>query len=134
MSFDYARSQATAARLLARFGQRVVLRKRGARIGGSASNPTFDDPAYWNMTAVDTEERARDRDGTLIGQSLRTLYVAVRDDMVAPEKGDAVLIAPGNEAVVAEGEPFTGAAHAVLEVRRVAPGGTVVLWECDLET
>lgn len=114
MTFDYARSRATAERLLARFGQSATLRK--ITTSGPEYAPVLTETDS-TITVVDLERRVRDADGTLVGQSLRTLYVSTSAGET-PEKGDKVVIG--------------GVQHDIAEVRTLAPGGTVVMWECDI--
>lgn len=114
MTFDYAKSAATAKRLIAQFGQSVTLRQVSNSGTEYAPTQTTTDTA---ITAVDLNMRARDLNGTLVGETLRTLYVATGAG-VAPGKGDKIQIG--------------GAWHEIAEVRPLAPGGTVVMWEVDL--
>lgn len=114
MTFDYARSKATAERLIARFGGEATLRKRTS--SGPDYAPTLTLTEH-TITAVDLNQRLRDAGGALVGQSLRTLYVSTAAG-VTPEKGDKVVI--------------DGSEHEIAEVRTLAPGGTTVMWECDL--
>ena len=123
MSFDYARPKATAERLLARFGQTCTLRKI-TNIG------TEFDPAQTttdaDITAVDLSQRLRDRDGTLVGQTLRSLYVSTAAG-VTPKKCDSVAVGVA-KASVTSSTPFI----EIAEVRPLSPGGVNLMWEVDL--
>jgi len=124
MTFDYARPKATAERLLARFGQTCTLRKI-TNIGTEFDPVQMTTDA--DVTAVDLNQRIRDRDGTLIGQTLRTLYVSTAAS-VTPEKGDSVAVGVA-KASVAISTPFI----EIAEVRLLSPGGTSLMWEVDLQ-
>jgi len=123
MTFDYARPQATAERLLARFGQTCTLRK-------TANFGTEFDPLQTttdeDVTAVDRNRRLRDRDGTLIGQNLRTLYVSTAAGKT-PNKGDEVAVGVDKASVTSD-TPFI----EIAEVRPLSLGGVNLMWEVDL--
>jgi len=116
VAFNYERTKATAERLIARFGGPATLRKLTATGPDYAPTLTATDTT---ITVVDLSQRLRDAGGVLVGQSLRTLYVSTAAG-VTPEKGDKVVIG--------------GTEHEISEVRTLAPGGTTVMWECDLVT
>jgi len=115
-TFDYAKTQATAERLLARFGQTVTLRKAGATTG-DAWAPVPGTPSDTDIIVADFEERRRDEDGRLTGEAMRTLYVSTSTG-VAPEPNDQVQIG--------------GEWHVILAVRPLRPAGTALLYEADL--
>lgn len=117
MSFNYAKSVATAQRLIARFGFTATLRKEGVK-SGPANNPTWGPPSEHQITVVDTSERIRDQDGRLVGQTMRTLLVSATGEV--PSDDDKIIIA--------------GKTHEISEVRPLAPGGVSVLYEVDLKT
>ena len=114
MTFDYARSAQTAQRLIARFGQSATLRQITNSGTEYAPTQTETDTA---ITVVDLNQKVRDASGTLVGQSMRTLYVSTSAG-VTPAKGDKVVIG--------------GTEHEIAQVRALAPGGVNVMWECDL--
>lgn len=113
MAFNYAGARATAAGLIANFGQSATLHKVTA--GGTEFSPTLTE-ADFTITVVDLDQKIRDASGTLIGQSMRTLYIDATG--AVPEKGDAVTVG--------------GLRHEIAEVRTLNPGGTTVLYEADL--
>jgi hypothetical protein len=123
MTFDYARPKATAKRLLARFGQTCTLRK--ITNIGTGFDP-IQEPTDADVTAVDLNQRIRGRDGTLIGQTLRTLYVSTAAG-ITPEKGDSVAVGVA-KASVTSATPFI----EIAEVRPLSPGGVNLMWEVDL--
>lgn len=114
MTFNYARSRATAERLIARFGTTATLRQ--ITNSGTEWAPTQTETDT-TITVVDLEREVRDAAGTLTGQSKRTLYVSTAAG-VTPEKDDKIVIG--------------GTEHEIAEVRTLAPGGTTVMWEVDL--
>lgn len=122
MSFDYARANLTASRLIEAFGQTATLRKPGTTTG-PAYDPTPGTPTFSAVTVVDLNERVRDRTGTLTGQTMRTLYIAA--DGVTVGKGDRIMLGS-----VSTDAAFDGS--EIMEVRTLAPGGTVVMYEADL--
>ena len=122
---DYVKSEATAQRLIAKFGQRAYLSKAGD-ITGTAYNPTFGPTTDWPITVVDISERVRDRDGTLVESAGHSLIVSTEGlDLVTLTKGDSIYIG-------ASGYPETMTAFEIAEVRPLNPGGTVILHEVDL--
>lgn len=116
MRFDYSRPRSTADRLLSRFGKTAVLEKPGEP-SGPAWDPVPGEPTQHEITVLEFNERVRDRSGTLIGQSVTTLYVSTSAG-VAPEKADRVQV--------------DGSWYEIDEARRLAPGPTVLMWEVDL--
>ena len=114
--FDYVRTKATAERLIGKFGQSATLRQVTNSGDSWAPTQTATDTT---IIVVDLNERMRDSSGTLEGQTRRTLLVSTSAG-VEPGKGDKVLIG--------------GKEHEVSEVRPLAPGGTVILYEVDLAT
>ena len=120
---DYSANAATANRLIGKYGRDCTLRKQGAPTGpGYAPVPgaTTDHP----IVAADFTISHMDRDGAaLVRVTTRTLLVRAAEG-VAPEKDDKVLLS---------GDLGTDPGwYAIAEVRPLAPGGTVVLYEVDL--
>lgn len=113
MNFDYARIRGTAERLLERFGQTATLLKPGEMVG-----PEWDrEPGLateYTITVVDENNMRRDMSGTLIGEAVHALIVST-SARVEPEQADRVRIG--------------GRVLEITEVRPLAPGGTVLLWE-----
>lgn len=131
MTFDYAKSRATASRLILRFGQPATLRK--IENVGDEWTPTQTETDT-TITAVDLNEQVRDNSGTLVGRTRRTLYVSTSAG-IAPAKGDKVFVGLDKGAVAALTEQEQSEViHEVDEVRPLAPGGTDVFWEVDLVT
>jgi hypothetical protein len=114
MTFNYARAKATAERLIANFGQTATLRQISK--GGDEWAPSLTETDT-SVTVVDLNREVRDAAGTLTGQTKRTLYVSTAAG-VTPAKGDKVVIG--------------GTEHEIDVVRTLAPGGTTLMWECEL--
>lgn len=117
MSFDYAKTAATATRLLQRFGQSATLkRETGTRY----------DPATGAMVAVAAEcpciaavldYTARDIDGTLIQQGDKRVLIGPYINLT-PQAGDVI-------------ELSTGASVTVIAVTTTAPAGRAVLFDAQ---
>jgi hypothetical protein len=114
--FNYTRAAATAKRLIARFG------RVGSYIevtnSGTEYSPTLSKADPVAVTFVDLDQELRDASGSLVGQSVRTLYVSTGQD-VTPKKGDLFVI----DAVDLR----------VDRIKPLAPGGDVVFWEVYIE-
>ncbi|MBF9050642.1 hypothetical protein GTA62_14690 [Roseobacter sp. HKCCD9010] len=104
----------------------VSLIRPGTQTGPDYA-PTFGPPTAHALTVIEDIERVRDRDGTLIGQSIRTLLVST-DAEFAPTKADAIWFGMPSDWTDDQVK------HQIIEVRPLAPGGTVLLWEIDLAT
>lgn len=84
------------------------------------------------LTIVDLNKRVHDNPGTLIGQTLRTLLVSASAG-VTIAKADKVAVGLTAALVATAEAAFEPVAwHEIAEVRPLAPGGTVLLWEVDL--
>lgn len=124
--FDYAEARTVATELIAEFGAPAVLRKQGASTG-PAYDPTPGTATFHQLTVVDLEQRLKDREGSLIGETTRTLYIAAEG--VEPAKGDRVKL--GATAAGMTDAAFTGYME-IAEVRKTSPSGIVVMYEADL--
>lgn len=114
-AFDYAEARAVAEELIAEFGASATLRKKA--VTGSGANPTVTTTDY-PTAVVDLEIKQRDRDGTLVGEATRTLYISTAGLSVAPEKRDTVQV--------------KGVWCEIAEVRPLSPANVVVLYEVSL--
>lgn len=113
-TFDYARSEATAQRLIAFFGQDVSLIKKTNT--GTAWSPTQTEETT-TVKAVDLDEMARD-EGQSSGTETRRKLLVSTSAGVTVEKGDKFEIASKQ--------------HEIEEVRTLRPGGTTLLYEAFL--
>lgn len=84
------------------------------------------------VTVVDLNERVRDNSGTLIGETRRTLLVSTSTGVMITKADKVVVGLTDVQVATAENalEPVDW--HEIAEVRPLAPGGTVILWEVDL--
>jgi hypothetical protein len=112
-TFDYSRSQATADRLIAKFGQPGTIRRPGAA-SGDPWNPTIGPATDYPCTLVVLDYTAREIDGTLILASDRKVYVATAGLDVTPEPSDQVVV--GSEVL------------SIVNVGRLAPAGVDVFF------
>lgn len=122
MSFNYARANLTASRLIAGFGQAATLRKTGTPTG-PAYDPTPGAATFHPVTVVDLDQRVRDRSGTLTGETMRTLYISAEN--VSPDKGDRIMLGS-----VSTDAAFDGS--EIMEIRTLAPAGVAVMYEADM--
>ena len=115
MAFDYAASQATAARLIANFGQAGSIRR--VTNTGDAYSPT-QATADTAVTCVVTDYAHRERDGTYIQARDRKVYVSALDLAITPTPADKFVLG----AMV----------YDIVSVGPLEPGGTVVLFELQV--
>lgn len=119
--FDYTRSQATAERLIKRFGQpATLLRKTIIPGGGPEFDPEPDQviEEAFPLTVVDLDTEIR----------------AAGLDDPAPLTKHSILIAPdaGVEPSEADRVSLQDREYGIAAVRRVSPGPLLLLWEADL--
>lgn len=113
-AFDYGELRDTASELIAEFGQSASLIPVTV---ADAWNPAPTEGTPVTITVVDLNEQIRDSAGMLTGETKRTLIVSTAAG-VTPTKRDKITLG--------------GAKHEIAEVRPLAPGGVVLLWEVDL--
>lgn len=106
-------------------GYPVTIRVPGASTG-PAYDPTPGSPSYHTFYCVDTNQRLRDADGTLIDMTTRTLMVNATGPIV-PDDGYSVAIG------IAAGDATESSDWiAIKEVRTLAPAGVALMHEIDL--
>lgn len=110
--FNYARSKATAERLIRRFGQTVTLTVISTT--GPGYNPTVTETDHSLQAAV-LDYKINEIDGTLVQRTDRKVLVSTEGATVTPSTANKITIG--------------GAEHAILSVKPLNPGGTVVMWE-----
>ena len=115
VAFDYAKTRATAERLIAKFGQQAMLRRI------TNSGPDYD-PV---QTSEDFRCMLLDLDctqvhigDTLIQRGDRMIYLSTAGLSIAPMLADKLLIA--------------GVEHAIVDVQPLSPGGVAVLWQLQV--
>lgn len=115
-AFDYARTKATADRLIARFGQSGTLRRPVTT--GDDYDPTEGTPTDYAVTFVVEDYKNDEIDGTRILKTDKKVLLARKALSVEPTTSD--LIAVG------------GIFHAIIHVKPLSPGGTVLTWEVQV--
>lgn len=135
MAFDYARANATATRLIRNFGAPALLRKPGWR-SGPDNDPTFTEGATFTVRAVDLDQRVVYREGVMVQEATRTIYVSteglpnVAGLTIVPQINDRIaIIGEGDEALLADDGIFRARSHEIVSVKPLAPAGVVVFWE-----
>lgn len=114
MTFDYTRSRATAERLIAKFGAAATLTRK--TVTGEGYDPSISTTDH-AVTAVAVAYEVGEIDGVRVLASDRKVLVSTKGLEVEPQPGDVLTI--------------SGAAHAVVSVKPLAPGGVVVMWEAQ---
>lgn len=112
-TFDYARSKATADRLIAKFGQAATLLV--PKNTGTSYNPTMGAPDRHDVTVVVTDYKTSEVDGARILAMDRKVLQAVGKLVIVPTPAHKLEIG--------------GVAHAIVNVIPLNPGGTIVLYE-----
>lgn len=113
MTFDYARSRVVADRLISRFGQEATLSRPVST--GPAHNPVEGTPQIHSVRLVVEEYRQNEIDGTRVLRTDKKVLLAKAALTIEPTTTDQLLIG--------------GKAHAIIDVRPLNPGGSVVLYE-----
>ena len=83
--------------------------------------------SFYPLTAVDFPVRIRDQAEILVGRTQRTLTVNATG--AVPEKNDRIAVGVAPDVAVTN----SGYWHRIIEVRPLAPGGTALLYEIDIE-
>lgn len=116
--FDYAKTAATAARLLLKFGRSVTItRTTPGTYDPATGAPGTGTTATHAGTAVLLNYAQRDIDGTHVRVGDQRAYIAP-DLAVTPQTGDTLTIG--------------GEVWSVIASRPLAPAGTVVLHEAQV--
>ena len=115
MAFDYVTARATAARLIANFGQAAAIRR--VTNTGDPYSPT-QTPADTAVTCVVTDYAHRERDGTSVQARDRKVYVSAEGLAITPTPGDKFVLG----AMV----------YDIVHVGPLEPGGTVILFELQV--
>lgn len=116
MSNDYLEDRADADELIAEFGQSATLRRPVS--GGTAYNPTEGAPDDHVATIVVLEYDQREIDGARVLATDKKVLLAKGSLSVEPVASDKLVIG--------------GAEHAIVDVRPLSPGGTVVMYELQV--
>lgn len=114
VSFNYAKSAATADRLIKKFGQTGAIRRTTTT--GDPWDPVVTETDY-ACTLVVTEYTLRERESSLIGTTDKRVLISTKDLSIEPTEQDRVVVG--------------GIAHEIVRVDPLNPGGTVVMWEAQ---
>lgn len=112
--FDYARAQATALRLLDKFGAAGAI-VRDVPGSGPVWNPGEPVPTAHTCTMAVLKFDNKDIDGTLIKASDKKVYIAAKGLAIVPVTTDRLLI--GN------------VSHTIIRVMPLNPAGASVYFE-----
>lgn len=115
MTFDYTKAQATAKRLISRFGQDATLKITAG--SGDAWNPTQSETTQTLKVAVMKYNKSQ-IDGTLVKQGDKKVYISTESATIAPDLQHKIDI---------ESEE-----HSIVDLTPLSPGGTVVFWEAQV--
>lgn len=114
MTFNYARPQATADRLIQRYGQAISLKKYSST--GDAWNPTRT-ATTTSLYAAVLDYNQSEIDGTLILIDDKRVYISAKDNVSDPAKGDVLV--------------FGGRDHAIINLNTFQPAGIIVYYEAQ---
>ncbi|MBA8846260.1 hypothetical protein FHW02_004350 [Ochrobactrum sp. RH1CCR137] len=110
--FNYARSVATANRLIDEFGQTGAIRR--TETSGDPWNPGTSDMDYpCTLVALDYDQK--DVDGTLIKSTDKKVYVATKGLTIQPTTTDKVIIG--------------GIVSTIVQAKPLNPAGMIVYFE-----
>lgn len=114
-AFDYGKARATAERLIAKFGQKGILRRI------TSTGPDYD-PVQTSedfaCSLVDLDHSQAHIGDTLIQRGDRIIYLSTEGLSIMPTLADKVLIG--------------GVEHAIVDIQPLSPGGTVVFWQLQV--
>ncbi|ENN87830.1 hypothetical protein RHSP_47807 [Rhizobium freirei PRF 81] len=114
-AFDYGKARVAAERLIAKFGQKAVLRRI------TSAGPDYD-PVQTSedfpCSLVDLDQSQAHVADTLIQRGDRMVYLSTEGLSVTPTLADRVLIG--------------GAEHAIVDIQPLSPGGTIVFWQLQV--
>ncbi|MGY5775598.1 hypothetical protein [Rhizobium sp. LEGMi135b] len=114
-AFDYERTRATAARLIAKFGQKGTLRRI------TNTGPDYD-PAQtgedFDCSLVDLDQSQAHVADTLIQRGDRMVYLSTEALSITPTLADRLLIG--------------GTEHSIVDIQPLSPGGAVVFWQLQV--
>lgn len=118
-AFDYARSKASADRLLARFGQTGAVRRTPQT--GTSYNPTDGTPVNHTAVFAVIDYSSRDIDGTRVLASDKLIIMGVGTLTITPGSKDEVVEANGGVYRIVRVAPFDPAGtptHYEIQARR----------------
>lgn len=115
MSFDYAKTAATAHRLLLNFGSTAKLRRQTAGAYNPSTGTAAITTTEFDTVAVVFDYDQKYIDGTLVKQGDKQAYL---DPSYAPAQGDEFT--------------WQGTKYQVVSYKAISPAGVPVLYEAQL--
>lgn len=115
VAFNYARTCATAERLIDRFGQTGALRRMVSN--DDPFNPVLT-PVDYACTFVVLDYAKKDIDGTLILQTDQMVYLSTQGLTIEPNVTDKVVVG--------------GVVFTIINVKPLSPAGVVVFYEMQV--
>jgi hypothetical protein len=116
----YTDLRATAAALLTDKGQSMTLTKRTSGTYDPATGAATVTEATYSVTGAVFDFPAAVIDGTLIQQGDKKVLVSALGLSVEPDVDDSLTIG--------------GTAHQIVQVKKLSPAGTTVLWTLQVRT
>lgn len=116
MRNDYLEDRADADELIDEFGQDGFLRRRTTT--GPDYDPQEGEPVDHPVVFAVLDYTKGEIDGTRILATDKKVYLAVRDLAVTPGLDDLLVVG--------------GIPHSIIQVKPLAPAGTVVFWELQV--
>ena len=111
-------------------GYSATIRKTGAGAPANPWDPPAGVPTYHPVIVLVSDKELRDVNGTLIGQTKRTITISGAAGVV-PSDDDTIIL--GQALAYVDDETDAGLAwQEIMAVRPLAPAGVAVLYELDL--
>lgn len=110
--------------------QSATIRKDGAGAPANPWDPPGGTPTYHQVIVMVSDKELRDINGTLIGQTKRTITISGAAGVV-PSDDDKIILGQALDYVDAETDAGL-AWEEIMAVRPLAPAGVAVLYEIDL--
>ena len=111
-------------------GHPAVIRKAGSGEPENPWDPPGGTPTYHQVVVLISDQELRDINGTLIGQTKRTVTISGAAGVV-PSDDDTIVLGMTEAQVVAVGEDDV-AWHEIETVKPLSPAGVAVLYEIML--
>lgn len=112
-------------------GYPATLRKDGAGAPANPWEPPSGTPTYYQVIVMVSDKELRDINGTLIGQTKRTITISGAAGVV-PSDDDKIILGQALDYVDTETDASL-AWEEIMAVRALAPAGVAVLYDIDLQ-
>lgn len=113
-------------------GYPATLRKPPSGAPVQPWDPPTGSPTYYTVRVMVADRELRDINGTLIGQTKRTITISGAAGVV-PSDDDQIAEGITAEQATAAGDDAV-AWQEIAEVRPLSPAGVAVLYECDIQS